>query len=351
MHLFSAFSTRPVMMRLLVVAGLATLASAATTSIVVADSATPLSGTIKIDGSSTVYPILEAVAEEYAESQPKVRVTVGISGTGGGFKKFAAGETDLSNASRPVKEAERTALEKAGTQFIELPIAYDALSVIVHPENTWVESITTEELAKIWGPEAQGKITSWNQVRPSWPAQPIRLYGAGVDSGTFDYFTEAINHKEGASRGDYTSSEDDNVVVQGVSRDKYALGYLGLAYYLENKTIVKAVPVDDLKDDNGKGPQMPSLENVMAGVYQPLARPLFMYVRQQALLKPEVKDFVSFALKNLATLSKEVGYIPLTKEVAALSLARFERGTTGSIFASGGSQVGMTLEKLLSEES
>jgi phosphate transport system substrate-binding protein len=240
-----------------------------------------LSGSVKVDGSSTVYPITEAVAEEFQKRNPSVKVTVGISGTGGGFKKFGAGETDVSNASRPIRKNEADAARANGINYIELPVAFDALSVVVHPRNTWAESMTVAELKKLWQPEAQGKITRWNQIRPSWPSQPIKLYGPGADSGTFDYFTDAINGKEKASRGDYTASEDDNVLVQGVSRDQYALGYFGLAYYLENQGKLKAVKVDDGNPGNGNGPIAPSLATVINGTYQPLARPIFIYVRRR----------------------------------------------------------------------
>jgi phosphate transport system substrate-binding protein len=199
--------------------------------------------TVKVDGSSTVFPITEAVAEDFQKAKRgKVRVTVGISGTGGGFKKFCRGETDVSNASRPILKAEMEDCRKNGVEYIELPVAYDALTVVVNPKNSFIKSMTVAELKKIWEPAAQGKITRWNQVNPSWPNAPIKLFGAGADSGTFDYFTEAINGKSKASRGDFTASEDDNVLVQGVSRDVNALGFFGYAYYIENRDKLKPVP-------------------------------------------------------------------------------------------------------------
>ncbi len=310
---------------------------------------TDLAGTINIDGSSTVYPITEAVAEEFGKSYPRVNVTVGISGTGGGFKKFGRGETDISDASRPVKSSEAEEAQKAGIDYIELPIAYDALSVVVHPKNTWANDITVAELKKIWEPAAQGMITRWSQVRPGWPDRPLKLYGAGSDSGTFDYFTDAICGDEGKSRGDYTASEDDNVLVQGVSREEGALGYFGVAYYLENQEKLKAVPVDDGDAGNGAGPQAPTTENVIAGTYQPLARPIFIYVSTKAADRAEVKDFVQFYLMNVARLAKEVGYIPLQDQVYELARGRYDKRTTGSMF-SGGSQVGVKLEQLMAKE-
>lgn len=307
-----------------------------------------LTGMIKADGSSTVYPITEAVAEEFGQVNQGLKITVGISGTGGGFKKFCAGETDISNASRPIKTTEIDQCKQSKIDFIELPVAYDALTVVVNPKNTWATSMTTAELKKIWEPAAQGKIMTWNQIRPEWPNQPIRLFGAGTDSGTYDYFTEAIMGKEDLSRGDFTSSEDDNVLVQGVASDANALGFMGLAYYEENKNRLKAVTIDDGNDANGKGPQMASNANVVAGTYQPLSRPLFIYVRKDAMNRPEVKEFVKFYLSSGKDLVNEVGYVALQDNVYTLATKRFETGVTGSIFA-GGSQVGVTLEQVMSK--
>lgn len=306
-----------------------------------------LSGSVKVDGSSTVYPITEAVAEEFQKKNPSVRVTVGISGTGGGFKKFAAGETDISDASRPIKKNEADALRANGNSYIELPVAFDALTVVVHPSNSWASTMTVADLKKIWEPAAQGKIMKWNQVRPNWPDRPIKLYGAGSDSGTFDYFTDAVNGKEKACRGDYTASEDDNVLVNGVARDPGALGFFGLAYYLENRSKLKAVKIDDGDSSNGAGPVGPSLETVVKGTYQPLARPIFIYVKQQSANRPEVKGFVDFYLANAAALVKEVGYVPLPASTYKKAQARWQKRTTGSVFKEGGSTVGVELEKVL----
>lgn len=308
-----------------------------------------LSGNIKIDGSSTVYPITEAVAEEFGRTNSAVKVTVGISGTGGGFKKFLAGETDISNASRPIKPSEAEQAAKNNIDYIELPVAYDALTVVVNPKNTWATSITVAELKKIWAPESQGKIMRWNQVRSTWPDRPLKLFGAGVDSGTFDYFTEAIVGKEDASRGDYTSSEDDNVLVRGVAGDENALGFFGLAYFEENKSTLKALPIDDGNDSNGKGAIMPTAENVISGSYQPLSRPLFIYVRKDAAQRPEVREFVNFYLKNSPAMATEVGYVALPQNIATLASSRFDKLVTGSVFATG-TQVGASLEKLLELE-
>ena len=306
-------------------------------------------GSVQIDGSSTVFPISEAVAEEFQRDNPNVRVTVGISGTGGGFQKFCRGETDISDASRPIRAAEIEACKKAGIEFIELPVAYDGLAIVVNPKNSWATTITTAELKTLWQPEAQGKIVRWNQVRSSWPDREIRLFGAGVDSGTFDYFTEAINGKEKASRGDFTSSEDDNVIVQGVTGDEAALGFLPLAYVEQNRERLKLVPVDDGKPDNGAGPITPSAETVRNGTYQPLSRPLFIYVSRKAADRPEVQRLVESYFSS-ADLMQEVGYVELTPELYSLAKMHFTERKTGTAFASGGSQVGMTLEALLARE-
>ncbi len=301
---------------------------------------------VKVDGSSTVYPITEAVADEFQKDNPDIKVTVGISGTGGGFKKFCRGETDISNASRPIKETEMETCKKNGIEFIELPIGYDALTVVVNPQNDWVDYLTVEELKKIWEPEAQGKITKWNQIRENWPDAPLNLFGAGVDSGTFDYFTEAIVGKEGASRGDYTSSEDDNVLVMGVANDKYALGYFGFAYYIQNKDKLKAVPID-----NGNGPVEPSYENVINGTYQPLSRPIFIYVNKKSYTeKPYVKKFVDYYITHVKDLIDDVGYIPLPDEVYELAKKRLEKGITGSVFKGQGSTLGVKITDLLKLE-
>lgn len=268
-----------------------------------------LTGTINIDGSSTVYPITEAAAEEFKKVYPDVKVAVALSGTGGGFKKFVRGETDINDASRPITKFEDSIAKVNGIQYIDLEIAYDGLAVVVNPQNDWCKDITVAELKKIWEPEAQGKITHWNQIRPEWPNEPIHLYGAGVESGTYDYFTEAIVGKAHSSRGDYTSSEDDNVLVQGVSSDKFALGFFGFAYYEENKDKIKLVAID-----NGNGPVLPSIETVKNKSYSPLARPLFIYINNKAAERKEVQEFINFYLDQMNMLVPEVGYIPLSDE-------------------------------------
>lgn len=285
---------------------------------------TKISGDIKIDGSSTVYPITEAVAEEFKVTYPDVKVTVGLSGTGGGFKKFGRGEIDINDASRSIKSTEDSLCKANNIGHIELRVAFDGLAVVVNPKNTWVKDITVAELKKIWEPEAQGKIKFWNQIRPEWPKEEIHLFGAGVESGTYDYFTEAIVGKSHSSRGDYTASEDDNVLVQGISTDKLALGFFGIAYYEENKDKLKVVPVDDQKDENGKGPIIPSLETVKNKTYAPLGRPLFIYVNSTAAKRKEVQTFIDFYITNGGALSQEVGYIPMTDEEYKAEKAKFE---------------------------
>jgi phosphate transport system substrate-binding protein len=277
-----------------------------------------LKGEIKIDGSSTVYPITEAVAEEFRAEQPDVKVTVGISGTGGGFKKFGRGETDINDASRPIKEQEAAACKENNVGYIDLKIAYDGLAIVVNKENTWVDHFTVEELKKIWEPEAQEKITTWNQIRPTWPKEKFSLYGPGVASGTYDYFTEAIVGKSGASRGDYTASEDDNVLVQGIAGDKNGIAFFGLAYYEENKDKLKLVGVD-----SGKGVVSASAQTVKDGTYTPLSRPVFIYVTDVAAKRPEVSSFINFYLENASTLVADVGYIPLNEDEYTTEIGKF----------------------------
>jgi phosphate transport system substrate-binding protein len=304
------------------------------------------SGLVKIDGSSTVFPVTEAVAEEFQkESGGKVKVTVGISGTGGGFKKFVRGEIDISDASRPILEAEIADAKKNGIEFIELPVAYDALTVMVNPKNDWVDYLSVEELKKAWEPAAQGKVNNWNQIRDGFPDAPLKLFGAGSDSGTFDYFTEAINGKAKSSRGDYTASEDDNVLVQGIENDKNALGYFGYAYYAENKDRLKAVPI---KTKDGK-PVAPSPETVLDGSYQPLSRPIFIYVNKKSLERPEVRQFVEFYLTQGEALVKEVKYIPLPSEIYRAGLDRVKTGKTGTVFG-GKAEVGVKIGDLMARE-
>ncbi len=270
---------------------------------------TKLFGTIKVDGSSTVFPITEAVAEEFRTVQPKVKVTIGVSGTGGGFKKFSRGETNISDASRPIRDKEKKACVENNINYIQLEVAYDGLAVLVNPKNDWVESFTIEELKKIWEPAAQQKIMRWNQIRPEWPDKEIHLFGPGVASGTYDYFTEAIVGKSGSSRGDFTASEDDHVLVQGIAGDKYSLGFFGLAYYAENKDKLTLIGVH-----NGEKVVKPTLETVSNGTYRPLSRPLFIYVNSISVRQTEVVEFVNFYLDNAGELSKDVGYIPLPKD-------------------------------------
>jgi len=300
---------------------------------------------IKIDGSSTVFPISEALAEEFQISKRgKVRVTVGIAGTGGGFKKFCRGEIDISNASRPISAEEMEACRKAGIKYIELPVAYDALTVVVNPNNTWVKSLTIADLKTMWEPSAQGRISSWKQILAEFPAEKLMLFGPGADSGTFDYFTEAVNGKAKASRGDFTASEDDNTLVQGVENNKSALGYFGFAYYAAHKDKLRAVPID-----GGKGPVEPSIDNVIKGTYSPLSRPLFIYVKESAAARPEVKEFVEFTMKEGAGLVKEVGYVPLPASAYQLALKHFTDRKLGSVYG-GVPKVGVTIEQLLSME-
>jgi len=300
---------------------------------------------VKVDGSSTVFPITEAVAEDFqASKKGAIRVTVGISGTGGGFKKFCRNEIDVVNASRPITATEIEACKQQGIQFIEMPIAYDALTVVINPKNNWSQTITVEELKKIWEPEAQGKITQWNQINPAWPDKKIKLYGAGADSGTFEYFTEAIVGKAKSSRGDFTASEDDNVLVQGVASDIYALGFFGFAYYIENSKRVTAAAVD-----SGNGGVLPSAATVENNSYKPLSRPIFIYINAKSADKPEVDEFVKFYMANAATLVDEVKYFPLSKEVYQLNLEHLQKRKVGTVFK--GSGVNIKLEDILKMES
>jgi phosphate transport system substrate-binding protein len=302
---------------------------------------------IQIDGSSTVFPVTEAVAEEFQKSKKgKVKVTVGIAGTGGGFKKFCRGETDISNASRPILKAEIETCKKDGVQFIELPVAYDALTVIVNPKNDWVKALTVPDLKKIWEPGAQGKVTTWNQVRSEWPNNPLKLFGPGADSGTFDYFTEAIVGKAKSSRGDFTASEDDNVLVQGVANDRNALGYFGFAYYTENQNKLKAAPID-----GGKGPVLPSAKSVEDGTYQPLSRPIFIYVSKKSYdSKPEVREFVDYYLKQGPQLIKQVKYVPLPQNAYTIGMDHLKKGKVGTVFG-GEAEVGVKIDDLLKREA
>jgi phosphate transport system substrate-binding protein len=302
---------------------------------------------VKIDGSSTVYPVTEAVAEEFQKANKGLKVTVGVSGTGGGFKKFCRNETDISNASRPITKSEMEACKAAGVEYFELPVAYDALTVVINPKNTWLKQATVAELKKMWEPAAQGKITRWNQVNPAWPDQPIKLFGAGSDSGTFDYFTEAIVGKAKSSRGDFTASEDDNVLVQGVAGDVNAIGYFGYAYYAENQNKLKSLPI---VEKEGKPAVSPSEATVINGTYQPLARPIFIYVNAKAIAKPEVKKFVDFYMVNAAKMSKEVKYVPLPADAYKAASEHIVKGKKGTVFG-GKNEVGITISELLKREA
>lgn len=309
----------------------------------VASAANAQTKTVTIDGSSTVFPIMEAVAEEFQKStKGQTRVTVGISGTGGGFKKFCRGETDMSNGSRPILKEEIEACKKAGIGFYELPLAFDALTVVVHPSKK-LECIKISELKTMWEPTAQGKVKSWKEVNPAWEDKPLKLFGAGSDSGTFDYFTEAVVGKAKSSRGDYTASEDDNVLVKGVEGDIGALGYFGFAYYAGNASKIKSLAVDWGK---GQGCVKPTLENVLAGTYNPLSRPLFIYVSDKAAQKPEVQQLVEFVMTKGPALIKEVKYLPLPESAYGPALQRFKNREAGSAFG-GVPEVGVSIDDIL----
>ena len=303
---------------------------------------------VKVDGSSTVYPITEAVAEDFQKSKKNsIRATVGISGTGGGFKKFCRGETDISNASRPITKKEMEDCKVAGVEFMEFPVAYDALTVVINPKNDWARKMTVAELKAIWEPAAQGKITNWRQVNPAWPDRPLKLYGPGADSGTFEYFTEAINGKSKATRGDFTATEDDNVLVQGVARDIGGLGYFGFAYFVENKSKLAAVSI---ATEAGKPAVGPSLDTVINGTYQPLARPIFVYVNAKAADRPDVREFVEYYMKHGESLAKEVKYVPLPAKAYAYNLEHFAKRAKGTKFG-GENKVGLTIEELMKLEA
>jgi len=301
---------------------------------------------VKIDGSSTVFPITEAVAEDFQKAMKgAVKVTVGISGTGGGFKKFCRGEIDIVDASRPILEKEMADCKAAAVQYVEMPVAFDALTVVVNPKNNWSNIITVAELKKMWEPAAQAKVTRWNQINPAWPDEPIKLYGAGADSGTFDYFTEAIVGKAKSSRGDFTASEDDNVLVQGVASDKNGLGFFGFAYYVENQKKLKAVAIDA-----GKGPVIPSAKTVEDGTYQPLSRPIFIYVNVKSAEKPEVREFVEFYMKNAVALVKEVKFFSLPAQAYTTNLEHLNKKKVGTVFG-GKPEVGLRIEEVLKREA
>lgn len=302
---------------------------------------------IKIDGSSTVYPITKEVVERFQVNQEQpVTIEIEFSGTGGGFDKFCRGETDISNASRPIQLDEMAACDSAEVRFIELPVAFDALTVVVNPQNNWLDNITLEELAKIWSPNAEQKITRWNQVRASFPDEPLNLYGPGIDSGTFDYFTEAIVGEAGASRTDYTASEDDNILVQGIIQNSNALGYFGLAYYEPNSEEMKAVAID-----SGKGPVLPSKSTVISASYQPLSRPLFIYVNAASAQKnPALRRFINYYLAIAQEIVSEVGYIPLSEEAYHIAKITFNKGEVGTVFE-GKSEFNLTILELLRKQA
>ena len=304
------------------------------------------SSSIKIDGSSTVYPITKEIVGKYQASQEApVEIALEFSGTGGGFDKFCRGATDISNASRPIQLDEMAACDQAEIRYIELPVAFDALTVVVNPENNWLNNITLDELAKIWSPSAEQKITRWNQIRPTFPDQPLNLYAPGVDSGTFDYFTEAITGESGASRTDYTASEDDDVLVEGVKNDPNALAYFGLAYYEQHSDAIKAIAID-----SGNGPVLPSEGTVVGAIYQPLSRPLFIYVNAvSAQNNPDLRQFIDFYLAEAPETVSEVGYIPLPEEAYLIDKVTFHRGEVGTVFE-GKSQFNLTISELLRKQ-
>jgi phosphate transport system substrate-binding protein len=284
---------------------------------------------ITVDGSSTVFPITEAIAEEFQSAhRGRIRITVGISGTGGGFKKFCRGETDIQDASRPITPEEREVCRHNSIAYHELPVAYDAMTIVVSLQNSWADFVTLEELKRIWEPSAQQVVTRWNHIRPEWPDAPLKLFGAGSDSGTFDYFTEAVVGKAKASRGDYTASEDDNTLIQGIARDKHAIGYVPFGYYEGSQHKIRALAVDA-----GAGPRVPSRETVENGTYHPLSRPLLVYVNEKSAARPEVKSFVESYLTNAAKLASEVGFVPLPDEVYRIAAEHFRAGRLGTVFA------------------
>ncbi len=298
-------------------------ATAAMALCVGCSSETASTTTIQIDGSSTVYPVTEAVAEEFQKTTQSIRVTAGFSGTGGGFKKFIDGSIEICGASRPIKDSEKEKCEAAGVEYIQLEVAFDGLAVVLNPENDWCDSLTVEQLKEIWRPESG--VKKWSDINPEWPEEEIHLYGPGTDSGTFDYFTKAINGEEGASRADYTASEDDNVLVTGVQEDKFAMGYFGFAYYIENKGRLKLMGVD-----GGDGPMTPSEETVRDGTYQPLSRPIFIYVRKDALKdREDVQQFVRFYLDNCGDLASEVGYVAISDDAAKKNEEAYSSATSG----------------------
>lgn len=305
---------------------------------------------IKADGSSTVFPITEAVSEEFQKANRDVKVTVGISGTGGGFKKFCRGETDIQDASRPILKAEMEDCKKANVSYYELPIGFDAIAIVVNPKNTWIDSLSVAELKTMWEASAQGKVLTWNQVNPKWPAEKLKLFGAGSDSGTFDYFTEAVNGKSKSSRGDYTASEDDNTLVLGVSADKGALGYVPLSYFESNKKKLKLVGIIGGEKAPKKTAVLPTKTTVIDGTYFPLSRPIFIYVNANSYARKEVSNFVSFYLTQGSKLISEVNYIPLPASAYKMAEEHVKKGRKGTVFG-GEAQIGATIDKILKKEA
>jgi phosphate transport system substrate-binding protein len=301
---------------------------------------------IRLDGSSSVYPLSEAVVREFSAQHPNVQVRHTISGTGGGFVNFCRGRIDIGAAARPMRRSEVEACERAAMSFIELPIAYDGIAIVVHPKATWIDVISLEELRTLWAPEAQGNITRWNQVRTEWPDRQIHLFAPDPSSGTYDYFTAAILGAEGASRHDFTDSPDDNVLAQAVANDPLALAYLPLAYYEKNKHRIKAVAIGNGRSPGRDAPIMPSLDTIRSGTY-PMARPIFIYVRDQALNRPAVREFVDFYLARAATITERLGYLQLGNNAYKLVGERAKARWTGTVFDGRGSQVGLTIEQLL----
>ena len=304
---------------------------------------------VTLDGSSTVFPISEAVAEEFQKAHPSIRLTVGIAGTGGGFQRFCHGETDITEASRPITTVEVETCARYGVEYIELPIAYDGIAIVVNPNATWVDAISVADLKRMWEPAAQGNVRRWNDVRPEWPARELHLFGAGIDSGTYDYFTLAVTGATKASRGDFTSSEDDNVLVQGVASDHGALGFVPYSYYQNNRDRLKLVPVDDGNAANGSAPVEPTPDTIRTGAYRPLSRPIFIYVSKVAAERAIVQQFVEFYLAHAEPFSADVQYVGLGRRVYEEVGKRFARRTTGSVF-SGRAAVGLTIEELLNRE-
>ncbi|MBX3618006.1 PstS family phosphate ABC transporter substrate-binding protein [Nitrosomonas sp.] len=302
---------------------------------------------IKIDGSSTVYPITQAIADQFQEVRKgEAQVTVAVSGSGGGFRKFCRGEIDIVNASRPILKSEMKECKNAGVQYVEIPVAFDALTVAIHPDNTWSRIMTVKQLRKIWEPVAEGKVMQWNQINPIWPAETIKLFGPARDSGTYDYFTKAIVGKSKSSRTDFTKSDDDTGLMEAIAGDKNSLGFLGFAYYIENQDKVTAVAIDS---GNGQGAVLPSVETVEDGSYQPLSRPMFIYVSLKAAEKTEVKGFVEFYLKNALLMVKKTHFFPLPPRAYSTMLGHFNKKREGTVF-NGLPVIGLTIDELIRRE-